>query len=114
MNIIALFAFLFGLFILTAIPLHIAVKLLKGRTRILKTAGVNVFIALITGITELVLIPFGAIITFVLTIFLFKIAFHLTWVKAIIVWLLEGVLIVAFLLLAISLGIAIPLSLTLM
>lgn len=79
---------LFLIIIISALPLHIAVKLMNGRTHLLKTILVMFITSLIITIIS-TLIPFGAILAFIILIWLYREIFRLKWYKAFIVWLLQ-------------------------
>lgn len=85
-----------ALFILSSVPLYLAVKILGGKTSILKTA----FIAFIAGIVVLVIQAifrvWGALIAFIALIWIFHEAFRLKWWKAFLVWILYLVIVAAF------------------
>jgi hypothetical protein len=79
-------------FIISAIPLHISVKLLNGKTTFLKT----VFISVISGIVFSAVYEFfkwGLIALFVL-IWIYHEAFKLKWWKAAVAWVLQFIVII--------------------
>lgn len=102
MAIAALRAFLLGfvLFMLSSLPLHFSVKLLGGKTSILKTMLV-VFVSgiIVTAIQNYVQL-IGGLIAFLVLIWIYHEIFRLKWFKAFAAWLLQFVFIVIIYLLA--------------
>lgn len=80
---------LIGVFVLSALPLHRAVKIMKGKTDFFKTLIVTfaagVFIGTITGFFQVI----GGLISFVLLIWIYHFSFKLKWHKAVMVWVLH-------------------------
>ena len=85
----------FALMILSAMPLHRAVKFLKGKTKFIKT----VYVVLISGIVASAINYFfsvwAGLISLVFLIWIYRKAFALKWHKAFLVWVLQIALILA-------------------
>ena len=100
-------------FIISAIPLHFAVKFLKGKTSFFKT----LFIAFISGIIVTAIKQyfsfFGWIIAFFISVWIYHESFRLKWWKAFSVGLVQFFISIIFLLiigfLAAIIGISIAL-----
>ncbi len=91
-------------FLVSAIPLHIAVRILGGRTSI-PWAAVTNFIAGVCGaIIYVSLSRYGAIVAFLALLVIYKFMFSLTWTRAFLAWILHGVIGFLLFLLLVSLG----------
>jgi len=88
------------IFIISSIPLNIAVKILGGRTNLLKTALISLIAGIIIGF-----IPY-AIIGFIILIWIYHEVFRLKWFKAFFAWLLQFIIIGIFYFILALLGIA--------
>jgi len=92
------------IFLISALPLYLAVKVLKGKTTLLKTA----FITLISGIVVAAIQHFfrfwGGLIAFLILIWIYHEAFRLKWVKAFLAWVLQFVFLALFYFIAVALG----------
>ena len=80
--------FLLITLILSTIPLHFAVNVLRGKTTFLKTLYVLVFVAIITSIISY-FIPFGSVVGFIVLLFIYHELFRISWLKAVFVWLFQ-------------------------
>jgi len=78
--------------IVWSLPLYITVKLLGGRTSILKALGVNILIAIIVLAINAFLNFWTGIVIFILTILVYRELFKLKWWKAFVVWLIQGII----------------------
>ncbi len=97
-------------FLLSALPLHLAVKFLGGKTNIFKTAIFSFIAGIVVAVIEY-RFRFAGIIAFILMIWIYREAFKLKWWKAILAWLLQFVFVailyfLAALLLGLSFGLA--------
>jgi hypothetical protein len=96
-----------GAFIISALPLYMAVKMLGGRATILKTILVNILCSVIIGVIYLVL-PFASIIAFIALLWIYHEMFRLKWFKAFLAWIISIVITFLFILIfAILFGISI-------
>ena len=91
--------------LVSAIPLNIAVKLLGGRSSLLKVVLVNILVAVLVTFVEGLFGIFAGIVSFVVMLFVYKTLFQLGWVKAFLAWVLQFVLIVLFVFLLTLIGI---------
>jgi len=77
------------IFIVSAFPLHKAVKIFKGKTKFHKT----LFVVIISGIVILLInsifTVWAGIIAFIFLIWIYRKAFKLKWHKALMVWALH-------------------------
>jgi hypothetical protein len=76
------------LFVISALPLYLAVKVLGGKTNIIKTILVMIVAGILTAIITAIF-PFGGIIAFILLIWIYHEMFRLKWIKALIAWVLQ-------------------------
>ena len=79
-------------FILTTLPLHLAVNLLGGRTSFLKTFLVILASAIIV-IAITAFFPWGGIIAFIVLIWIYSEMFHIGILRAFFVWIMQFVII---------------------
>jgi hypothetical protein len=97
-----LFLFILA-FVISALPLYLAVKLLGGKTTILNT----IFVNLISGLAVFAVNYFFkagvAIVAFIIVIWIYHEFFRLKWIKAFVAWLLQFVFIAIFYLMGIAL-----------
>jgi hypothetical protein len=79
-------------FVLTTIPLHLAVKLLGGRTTFFKTF----LVLLISGLIVVIIttfFPWGGIIAFIILIWIYSEMFHIGMLRAFFVWITQAIII---------------------
>ncbi|NCC71132.1 hypothetical protein EOM09_06130 [bacterium] len=76
------------IFILSALPLHISVRILGGRTNILKSFLVTFGAGIVAAFFAAIL-PFGAIFALIILIWIYREMFRLKWFKAFIAWILQ-------------------------
>lgn len=80
------------IFIFTTLPLHLAVKLLGGRTSFLKTFLVLLISGIIViGITTF--FPWGGIIAFIVLIWIYSEMFQIGMLRAFFVWVAQAIII---------------------
>jgi hypothetical protein len=79
--------------IISAIPLNIAVKLLGGKSGIIKVIFVNVLVGLVYFAIHAFIGLFAGLISFIAMLFIYKEMFRLGWLKAFFAWLLQGAII---------------------
>jgi len=82
------------IFLISAIPLHIAVRLLGGRTSITWAALTNLIVGITGGIVYVFLAKYAAIVAFIILLLVYKFMFSLGWIRAFLAWLLQGVVII--------------------
>ena len=88
--------FSIGLFIISALPLYFSVKLLKGKTTLLKTIIVTFLSGIIVTAIENFFQWFGGLIAFIILIWIYHEVFRLKWWKALVAWFLQFVFILLF------------------
>ena len=94
---------LFILFLIASLPLYLAVKLLGGKTGILKAIFVNILAAIVVTIAQS-LVSWGNILGLVLLIWMYREFFRLKWIKALLVWILQIIIVIAGMLLLIGIS----------
>ncbi len=86
----------FLLLVISALPLHFAVMVMRGRTNLLKSTLVMVACAIIV-VLLIALIPFGGgLLSLPILIFIYIKVFYLSWYRAILVWIIQMVFIMLF------------------
>ncbi|MBU0907008.1 MAG: hypothetical protein KKD18_05050 [Nanoarchaeota archaeon] len=81
--------FILVVLILSALPLHKAVKIFKGKTTFLKTLFIMTISGLVISTIDLFVAFYSGLIAFVFLIWIYKKSFKLKWHKAIMVWALH-------------------------
>jgi hypothetical protein len=94
-------AVLFGIILLTALPLYITVKLMGGRVGLLTVVGANVLVGLVT--VGLQLFGFPGWLGFVAGLLIYRHMFDLGLARVVIALLLQGVVAAVLVFLAITL-----------
>jgi len=92
-------------FLISALPLHFAVKILGGKTSFFKTAFVTLLTGVIAGAVKQVFRFWGWLLAFIIIIWIYHEAFRLKWFKAFLAWLMQFIFLGIFYFLAIILGI---------
>jgi hypothetical protein len=82
--------------IASAIPLNLAVKMLGGKSSILKVIAANVIVGLIAIYLQANVGWYAGLLTFILMLFVYKILFAIGWLRALVAWLLQFLIIVIF------------------
>lgn len=82
--------------VLSAIPLNIAVKLLGGRSSIVKVIFANIVIAILGYFIQTEIGTFASLLTFIVMLFVYKVMFEMGWIRSFLAWLLQYVLILIF------------------
>ncbi|MBU2634627.1 MAG: hypothetical protein KJ674_05300 [Nanoarchaeota archaeon] len=84
------------IFIISSIPLYLAVKALKGKTSLLKTAIITLIAGIIIAAIQYAFKTFGGLIAFFVLIWIYHEVFRLKWLKAFLVWILHLIFIIIF------------------
>jgi hypothetical protein len=79
------------IFVVTSIPLHIAVTMLGGDSSILKAAFVN-FLAGLVGAGIYLFTGYGWVVAFIALLVVYKLMFGLGFIRAFFAWVLQGVI----------------------
>ena len=90
------FLILVVIFLISALPLYFAVKLLNGKTTLFKTAVITFISGIIVSVVNFFFKTWGALIAFVLLIWIYHDVFRLKWHKAFLAWVLQLAFIIAF------------------
>lgn len=81
-------------FIVSGIPLHLAVKLFGGDTSLLKTALIVALSGIVVGIVRSVAGVYGGILSFIVLIWIYKVSFDLGWISTLLAWISQFVILV--------------------
>lgn len=85
------------LIIISSLPLYLSLKILFGhKVTIFKVFLVNIIGGLIVAIIKLKFETFGGVIAFLLLLFVYKIAFRIGWIRALLAWMLQFVILALF------------------
>jgi len=84
------------IFIISSIPLYLAVKSLNGKTSLLKTAFITLITGLVMAAIQYTFKTFGGLIAFFVLIWIYHEVFRLKWLKAFLVWILHLIFIIIF------------------
>ena len=92
-------------FLLSALPLYLAIKFLKGKTTLLKTAFVSLLAGIAVAAIQQAFRFWGSLIAFIILIWIYHEAFRLKWFKAFLAWILQFVFLALLYLIALAMGI---------
>jgi len=95
------------LFIITAFPLYLLVKLMGGRITLVNAFIIKVVCALLIFLISLLFGAIGPLVVALLLIGVYMFAFRIGIIRAFIAWILEGVVLAGLLFALNSLGIAV-------
>ena len=84
---------LFIVIIVSTIPLYLSVLILGGKTCFIKALYVMIVSAIITTLISYFL-PFGALITFFILIWVYHEFFFIGWIRSVVLWLFQIVFII--------------------
>ena len=82
--------------VLSAIPLNLAIKLLGGETNLFRVLYVNFFIAVISVLLSIYVESLAGVLSFFALLFLYKVMYDLSWLRALLAWCLQFVIIFVF------------------
>lgn len=94
-------------FVISALPLHWSVKLLGGKSSILKAFLITLIAGFVLSLPKLIFDSWGGIIGLFLLIWIYREVFKLKWIKAFLAWILQLIFIFIFSLIFTALGIGI-------
>ena len=103
---ISLFVLLL-IIVISTLPLYFTVKLLGGKTTILKTLLVMVVLGLLSIVINLLFSDLATLIFFLLMVWIFHEVFRLKWLKAFFVWIIWFIFVLIFGFIATLFGISI-------
>lgn len=81
-------------FVVSALPLYLAVKLLGGKTSILRTILVMIISGFLVSLSHSLGGVFGGLIAFIVVLWLYRVSFELGWIRALVVWAAQFVIMV--------------------
>jgi hypothetical protein len=87
-------------FTISALPLYLAVRMLGGRTSLLKAILITLVSGIVISLMQSIFTTYGSIIAFLVLIWIYHEVFRLRWLKAVLAWLLQLAIVVLFLVLA--------------
>ncbi|MBN1544194.1 hypothetical protein JW898_01895 [Candidatus Woesearchaeota archaeon] len=93
-----------AVFLIGTLPLHIAVRILGGDVSFLKVILVKVAAAVVAGILTNFLGIIGALIAGIATLFIYKLIFDLSLIRAIIAWVIETLVMIGLVVVVVLLG----------
>lgn len=93
-----------AVFLIAGIPLHISANLVGGNSSLLKAALTNAIVGLCLALIYVFLYKYASIIGFIAVLLIYKAMFDIGWLRALLVWLLQGVIAFVLLVLLILLG----------
>jgi len=96
---------LFFVLVISAVPLYVAVKLIGGKTTLLKVILVNIIIWIIALVLRTRFGILAGLLTFVAMLFIYSAMFKFGLFRAFIAWFLQGVVIIIFVLVLAGIGI---------
>lgn len=82
---------IFAIYFISAIPLYFAVLFFRGKTSILKVAIINMIVAIITIAVKLSFDRWEGLLAFVIMLLMYRTFFRLSFIKALLAWLLQFV-----------------------
>jgi hypothetical protein len=99
------FLWALAIIVISSIPLYLAVKLMGGRGGIIRVIIVNVLVGLLVSWLGSTINIFVAAATFILMLFIYKVMFKLSWLKAFFAWILQFIIIIVIIVLLAFFGI---------
>jgi hypothetical protein len=88
------FLWTLAIVVISSIPLYLAVKIMGGRGGLIRVIIVNLLVGLLVSWLGSAINIFVAAATFIVMLFIYKIMFKLSWLKAFFAWILQFVIIV--------------------
>ena len=86
-------------FVAAAIPLHLAARMFGGDSTLLKAILTNLIAGVLGGVISLLFSRTGLLVYFIVLLLVYKMMFKIGWIKAFLVWLLQGIILFVFLIL---------------
>jgi hypothetical protein len=77
------------LFVLSALPLHKAVRIMKGKTKFPKTMFIVIISGIVISLINSIISVWGGFVAFILLLWIYHKSFKLKWWKAFMVWTLH-------------------------
>ena len=104
MELLIAILYVIVVFVVSALPLYFAVKLLGGHTGLLHAAGATFLGGIVVALVNVLLTTFAGVVAFIALIFLYKVMFRMGWIRTLIAWALQFVFVVLLVWLGTALG----------
>jgi hypothetical protein len=91
--------------VVSAIPLNLAVKLMGGKSSILRVILANIIVGILAIFIDMKLGHFAGIVSFIAMLFIYKHLFHVGYLRALLAWVLQFVIILIFILALAAIGV---------
>lgn len=95
------------IFLIAALPLHIAVKMMGGKTTLFRTAFISAIAGVVVYIVKSMLTEWGGLIAFIAMLFIYMTAFKIGFFKALVAWFLQFIVAIGLILILGVLGITV-------
>lgn len=92
MELLSLILIIVLILIISALPLHFAVKLLGGHSTIIKVLFVNLLVGIVLAVLNFLFGYVAGIIGFIAMILIYMNMFDLGFLRALLAWLLQAVI----------------------
>ena len=99
MSLIIILLILLAVLIIAALPMHLAVLMLGGRSSIFKVIVANILASIISVLVYGYFHTWTGLISFILMIWLYTVMFHIGFVRALLAWILQFIIAVLLVLL---------------
>ncbi|MBN1274754.1 hypothetical protein JXA12_00470 [Candidatus Woesearchaeota archaeon] len=90
-------------FLISALPLYFSVQLLGGKAGLFKVVLINLLVAFVAILVRFFFDSWGGLVAFIVMIWIYKDFFELSWLRALLAWLLQFVFAVIIIVLAVLL-----------
>lgn len=97
---ILLLIILILLLVISALPMHLAVLVMGGRSTIIRVIFANFLAGIITFMIYYLLDSWAGLISFVLMIWVYKEIFNIGFVRAVLAWILQFIIAILLIILA--------------
>lgn len=94
------------IWIISAIPLNLAVKLIGGKSSIIKVIFVNFLVAVASALLYQTFGLFAVIFSFLAMLLIYKIMFKIGWFRAFLAWILQFILVAIFVVVLLMFGVS--------
>lgn len=100
---------LVAILVVSAIPLNLAVKLLGGRSSILKVIAANILAGVLGYLILVYVGEYVAILSFIAMILIYRSMFRMGWIRSMLAWLLQFVIIAIIIVVLLLFGVSLAL-----
>ena len=94
------------IWVISAIPLNIAVKMIGGHSSIIKVIIANLIVGMVAAYLNNMFGFIAVILSFIVMLFIYKLIFKIGWIRAILAWFLQFVIIAIFFIVLLLLGVS--------